>query len=328
MDDALQRETERLRWAWDKFPSQRLDTYLVSDVEDPRINAQSILTRALIADTLFPGQFTGLIEAEWRFGLCHTWLTQCLRQGHTRREILQRIEGKDDAACPEFLIHTYEFLQSATCPFPDYITEALLAPDSDDGRLIPDNVLDTFASFWNRTLALYSDATISVVEPACGSANDYRYLVGHGLARFLKYRGFDLSRKNIANAQRRFPDTVFFVGNAIQIPMDDGACDYLFVHDLFEHLSPDAFEIALAEVLRVTRKEAWLSFFNMDAIPDHQFLPVEDYHWNTLSQTRTVETILRHAGDVEVVNIAELLRKKFEYATYYNPHAKTLMVTI
>ncbi|MCX5771088.1 MAG: hypothetical protein NTZ09_12575 [Candidatus Hydrogenedentes bacterium] len=50
-------EDERLRWAWDRYPHEYLDSYLVSGVEDPRINFQSILTRALIADTLFPGRF-------------------------------------------------------------------------------------------------------------------------------------------------------------------------------------------------------------------------------------------------------------------------------
>jgi hypothetical protein len=43
-------EELNLRSSWDCYPPQHLDSYLVSGVEDPRINGQSILTRALLAD--------------------------------------------------------------------------------------------------------------------------------------------------------------------------------------------------------------------------------------------------------------------------------------
>jgi len=64
MDRALREETERLTWAWDRYPQEVLDNYLTVGVEDPRINVQSILTRSLVTRVLFPGEFEGLLDAE------------------------------------------------------------------------------------------------------------------------------------------------------------------------------------------------------------------------------------------------------------------------
>ncbi|MCD6288168.1 MAG: hypothetical protein J7M12_03545 [Candidatus Hydrogenedentes bacterium] len=74
-------ENARLNWSWDRFSCEHLDSYLVGGVEDPRINCQSILTRALIADTLWPDEHTDLIDAELRFGRVLTWLLVQLDQG-------------------------------------------------------------------------------------------------------------------------------------------------------------------------------------------------------------------------------------------------------
>jgi SAM-dependent methyltransferase len=328
MDDALREETGRLAWAWDRYPREVLDNYLVADVEDPRVNAQSILTRALIMGALFPGRFDDLLDAELRFGICLTWIMQQLREGSDRWSMLDSLENGEMSAFPGFVIATYESLQSTDSPIPDYITEALFRPALDERRLISNAVLETFTSIWNRALASCNGDAVSILEPACGSANDYRYLVLYGLARFLSYSGFDLSRKNIVNARARFREANFFVGNAFQIPVNDAAFDYLFVHDLFEHLSRKGLETAMRECLRVTRKEAWMSFFNLGSIPDHCFCIHGDYHWNTLSLDRIVQFLLQYATRVEVIDIPELIKRKTGYGQHYNPQAKTLVVKI
>ena len=60
-----------------------------------------------------------------------------------------------------------------------------------------------------------------VLEPACGSANDYRSLAACGLAAKVHYRGFDLCPKNIENANRDYPQAAFEVGNIFDIPASD-----------------------------------------------------------------------------------------------------------
>jgi len=47
VDDAILREEWNLRQSWDCLPPEYLDRYLVSGIENPRINAQSILTTDL-----------------------------------------------------------------------------------------------------------------------------------------------------------------------------------------------------------------------------------------------------------------------------------------
>ncbi len=86
---------------------------------------------------------------------------------------------------------------------------------------------------------------IRVLEPACGSANDYRFLHQFGLARVIRYTGFDLCDKNVGNARSLFPETEIGVGNVLEIGFPNHAFDLCFVHDLFEHLSPEAVEQAV-----------------------------------------------------------------------------------
>ena len=76
MPHTFELENKHLKWSWDRYPSDHLDSYLVAATEDPRINCQSILTRALIIDSLWPNVFTDLIDAELRFGIVLTWLLQ------------------------------------------------------------------------------------------------------------------------------------------------------------------------------------------------------------------------------------------------------------
>jgi SAM-dependent methyltransferase len=320
--DPFQEESERLRYSWDKLSAEHLDTYLVAGVEDPRINFQSILTRALIADTLFPGEFTGLIDEEWRFGLCMTWIVRRLQDGFDRQEIFHEIASSD---APDFVCAVYNLLQQDDCPIADYLTEALFVPTTEEGALISHSVLDTFEFIWNRTLEVRPEKKLRILEPACGSANDYRFIESYGLARFLDYTGFDISEKNIENARTRFPGIDFRVGNVLEIPLPDKSIDYLFVHDLFEHLSPAALEQSLREIRRVTRVQAWLSFFNLADIPNHEFRPVEAYYWNTLSQDQIKKTL---DADIETVDVHEIVQQKFGYADYHNPEAKTLIVTM
>ena len=52
---------------------------LVQDVEDPRINVQSALTRHFLLEKLLPGQLQALKEQELRFGVVMTWLLKLLK---------------------------------------------------------------------------------------------------------------------------------------------------------------------------------------------------------------------------------------------------------
>jgi ubiquinone/menaquinone biosynthesis C-methylase UbiE len=314
-------------WSWDRYPREHLDAYLIADLEDPRINCQSILSRALIADSLWPNEFTDLIDAELRFGAVLSWILGQLHQGCTRHDLWETMGNDKEGVCPKVIFETYQWLQSDQCPIPDYVSGALERghPDKPEQRL-NDSALNTFSDIWNMTLCGRHAEKIHVLEPACGSANDYRFMEKSGLARFIAYTGIDISSKNMANAKMRYPEVDFRAVSVLDNEFEDDSFDCVLVHDLFEHLSPDALNSALAEVMRVTRSQAWLHFFNVKTCKDHVVRPVERYHWNTLSLDTLVHLLTELGGNVETLSIPSFLMDKFGNCTYHNPDAVTLLV--
>ena len=226
-----------------------------------------------------------------------------------------------------YLKSCYEGLSSEESQIEDYITQALIGSVSGENGLLPESALTTFELMWYITLNDREAGNISVLEGGCGSANDYRFLHSFGVAEFLTYTGIDICEKNIANARRRFGSVNFAVGNIMNIPAEDNSYDYSFVHDVFEHLSVEATETALAELSRVTRRQACLSFFNMADIPEHVVKPTGLYHWNTLSLSKICKILSRSAYDIDVVHIDTFLKENYEGADYHNKNAYTLIVS-
>lgn len=321
-------ENRNLRRSWDRYTQDHLQSYLVVDVEDPRINCQSILSRALIIDSVWPGAFTGLIDAELRFGSVLTWLLNQLKQGVYCYDLLDSIELNNSTSCPLFVRETYQWLQSDICQINDYITTALIDVHSDDPQqFLYGGALDTYTDIWQTILDTKQATPMRILEPACGSANDYRFMDQRGLSRFVTYTGIDIATKNIANAGRQFPQADFRVNSLLDSDFANESYDYVLVHDLFEHLSADAMQHALAEILRIARHQAWLHFFNVNHCHDHLIRPVEHYHWNKLSLDRLCDTITALGAEVEVISVSGLLQGKFDGYEHYNPGAYTLLVT-
>src|SRR5579859_1404995 len=125
--------------------------------------------------------------------------------------------------------------------------------------------LDCFIGLWKAVLQQLKPAgpVPSLLEPACGSANDYRFLDSYGLASLVTYKGFDLCPKNIDNARQLFPKVNFQVGNVFAIPFPDKFFELCVVNDLFEHLSLAGLDAAVGELCRVTRGGLCIGFFQM-----------------------------------------------------------------
>ncbi|MCK5000258.1 MAG: class I SAM-dependent methyltransferase, partial [Anaerohalosphaera sp.] len=309
------------------YSNEHLDSYLVSGVEDPRINCQSILTRGLIGDSLWPGELGDLINAEMQFGAVMTWLMRKLDDGVSRETLMDAVTSGNDEIVPKFVIQAYSEGLREDCIVPDYITDSLVDISNDrEETQLNELSLNTFIHLWEFATRGRTCKPVSIIEAACGSANDYRFINRYGLAEHLRYSGFDISSKNIANATNRFDDVDFFVGSIMDCGAANESYDYTFVHDLFEHLSIEAMEKALEEVVRIVRKEAWLHFFNAAKVDDHEVSRVSGYHWNTLSVDRVVRSLERLSASVEVINIAEMLEGKFGYQDYHNQQAVTMIV--
>jgi len=327
MDRAMLLEERNLRLSWDCHPSEYLDHYLVSGVEDPRINAQSILTRALLTDALYPARFDALITEELRFGAVLTWILQQLEKGSTRYELLDAIESACRTRVPEFILRTHAWLQDETCPIPDYIGAALSHFDRDTpGPCLSDPALDTFMAIWREQLSRRPAPAVSVLEVACGSANDYRFLDRCGLTRHLSYTGIDIAARNIANARAHYPDADFRVQSILATELAACSYDYVFCHDLIEHLSPAAMERALAEMFRIARDEVILHLFNATGDPDHEIVPVRRYHWNRLSVEKLRAFFERLGARVTCIAMAQWLIGKVGAPGYHNPNAVSLIV--
>lgn len=288
----LREETDRLRRSWSRHPAEMLRDYMVAGIHDPLLNPQSIHARHPAGHAAFPGQFHGLKREELRFAVAMGWLNQVLRVGIDADElaaVTHALEhGADDAegvAIPGWIldIHARLPVELDGVLVPDYLLNSL----HEAGRTGPEQArqraLGTIARAWRSALDAAPIAGMTVLEAACGSANDYRGLDACGLTRHIQYRGFDLCEANIVNARALFPSARFEVGNVLQIDAPAMAFDCCIAHDLLEHLSPPACDQALGELVRVTRQRLFLGFFQMHEGPDHIVRPVDEYHWNTLS---------------------------------------------
>jgi len=323
----IELENERLKQSWDCFPPEHLASYLGVGEQDQRINTHSILTRSLLADTLWPGNFDALIDEEFRFGVVMTWLLQELREGANRSDLWEGLHGSDqDTEIPALVRQTSEWLQTDACPLPDYLSDALLyaEPDRPAWHLF-EPALNTFAGLWRSQLSGLSAGPVKVLEVACGSANDYRAIRDFGFGEHISYSGFDICWKNIHNARDLFPDVDFFEASILNSGLPDDSFDYLFLHDVLGHLSPDGFEVAVREIMRITRVEAWLHCFNVAEIEQHEIHPFQTYYRNRLSIPRVGESLERAGADVQVVPISDMLDKKLGCVPGYTATSGTFI---
>lgn len=355
MEQSLQQESEKLARSWLRHDPGMLRDYLVAGVEDPRINVQSILSRHFIVRALTGARFSPLMGQEHRFAAAMNWLARLAPQLAGPEEaaiILYALRrGADNAEgveIPQFLAQLFAGLPTAAggSDVPNYIENFLSEEQSVNGATQPQQPsLETFCRLWSRALVAESPELcrgrreesqlrsaqasasnlrpLRVLEPACGSANDYRFLHACGIARLVDYAGFDLCPTNIENAHALFPHVTFEVGNVFQIAAPDKSFDLCFIHDLFEHLSLDGILAAVREVCRVTRGGISVGFFNLDEIREHVVQPLDEYHWNTLSMARMRELFAAQGFRAQVIHIGTFLRREVECEETHNPNAYT-----
>ncbi|MBI4662940.1 MAG: class I SAM-dependent methyltransferase [Verrucomicrobia bacterium] len=337
MDERLERETEGLIRSWMRHDERMLRDYLIGGVEDPRINIQSILSRHFLIEALCGERFAVLKRHELQFGAVMNWLVKLAKQTGGAEDFaavlhaLQR--GADNAEglpIPAFVLQAFTELPADAdgLSVPHFLIEILAGSKAvRPGGTINEEQLSLFARLWRQGLGKELPRQMSVLEPACGSANDYRFLEAFGIARLVNYEGFDLCEKNVQNARAMFPAARFEPGNVFEIRAEDKSFDVCFVHDLFEHLSIEGMQAALDEICRVAREGICAGFFSMHEEDDHIVRPTEDYHWNTLSLARTSELFEKHGFSVQAIHIGTFLRWHFGGAETHNDNAYTFWMT-
>lgn len=324
----------------------KLREYLVAGVEDPRINLQSILSRNFLVRSLFGEKFRELMDHECRFATVMNWFTALAANSDPEEltVVFHALQlGADNAEgiqIPSVVRKTFISLPLSlgSLEIPNYI-ETILTEASQSaslstsrgervGGIDPSVVLSTFQNLWLQTLANEAPPAppLTVLEPACGSANDYRFLHSFGIARFLDYTGLDLCSKNIENARALFPQAGFEEGNVFEINAQDNAFELSFVHDLFEHLSIEGLHTAVKELCRVTRRAICANFFQMEEIPEHVVRPTDEYHWNLLSMDHIKKLFATHGFSGQTIQIKSFLRQEFGCDYTHNPNAYTFVL--
>jgi SAM-dependent methyltransferase len=288
----LRAEEAKLKAVWAGYKTENLDFYLVTGYQDPRINAQSIIARHTLVRALFGSEFDDLMHEE---------LVHAVELNEAIRVRAAELGIDPDASGPDALANRARV-----------------------GEVIADRA-PIFGERWHAALAGRVAPPLSVLEFACGSANDYRAFADYGIAQFLDYTGIDLNDTNITNAKRRFPDINFRVDSILSLPEADHSIDYVIGFDILEHLSLPAKRTAMDAAVRICRRGVHFAFFRMDEIPDDIVNPVGNYHSNTLSAPRMREYMSERFSSTQIINIPELLKRDFGAEHSDNPKACTLV---
>lgn len=361
MNTDLLVETEKLTRSWAQHDGPWLQNYLVAGVEDPRVNLQSILSRHFLIRALVDDRLDAFMVQEYRFAAVMDWLNRVVTQAGDEeggRAILHALRKRSDNAegleIPAYVLQIFASLPArvGATVVNNYIESFLLAAASSEDTHPVNPVLNSFSALWHEVLAAQfppeqpnsrtagsthvpADTTapeqlirpkLSLLEPACGSANDYRFLHSYGLARLVTYTGFDLCSKNIDNARSLFPNVRFECDNIFEISAPAKSFDLCMAHDIFEHLSLTGLEQAIREVCRVTRQGLCLGFFQMDERAEHIVRPTHEYHWNLLSLARVRELFARYGFSGQAIHIGSFLAHHTGCHQTHNPNAYTFIL--
>ncbi|MQA27292.1 MAG: methyltransferase domain-containing protein [Micromonosporaceae bacterium] len=291
--DGLQEERNSLKRSWAKHDPNALDQYLVTGYQNPRVNAQSMLTRHYLIRQLFGDQFDALMREE---------LEHCVKATEALR-----------TRAAELGVKMGTFLNPEKRAGVEEVSEVIADWE------------DAYEERWAAALSGRTAGPLKVLEFACGSANDFRFFDSYGIAEHLDYTGVDLNDGNIDNARQRFPGVNFEVQSVLDLPYDDDSFDHVVASDIFEHLSPEAMEQSVGEACRLARKGLIFTFFSMSDEPEHEVRPVRNYHWNVLSAPRMAELIEKQFGPVEVIKIRDFMTNEYGYKRSYNKKAWTMI---
>ena len=292
-DQQLRAEEKKLRAKWQSSRPEILGHYLVTGVQDPRINVQSIMARHMFVRALFGSEFDSVMSEElvWAVELNNAIRLKAAELGVSLKVTSDPAKQADiDKAC----------------------------------EVIADRV-GTYGERWRNILADREADRLSVLEYACGSANDYRSFADYGIARFLDYTGVDITEANIQNARKMFPDVNFRVGSVLSLPEADRSVDFVIGFDIMEHLSLAGMQRAMDSAIRVCRRGIYFAYFIMEEIPDHVEIPVSNYHRNRISAPLIRQQMADAFDTVELINIPKMLREDYDYPYNISRRAYSLI---
>jgi len=104
---------------------------------------------------------------------------------------------------------------------------------------------------------IVSETSKSVLDVGCGTCTDYLFFEHTNV----DYHGVDVTRKfaDVAHKTHMVPNVT--VGDVLHLPFSDNSFDTVYCKDLLEHLPPETWKKAVAELFRVATQMVLLVFF-------------------------------------------------------------------
>lgn len=91
----------------------------------------------------------------------------------------------------------------------------------------------------------------SILDVGCGIGFDYPYYKGSNV----EYLGVDVTERFLQECKKRGVPAQY--GNVLNLPFQDGSFDTVYCKDLLLHLPPGLWRKALAEMVRVAKKQVF-----------------------------------------------------------------------
>jgi len=136
------------------------------------------------------------------------------------------------------------------------------------------------------------------LDVACGTGFLTRHLPGEIV-------GLDQSPSMIEVARERVPNGDFIVGDALDLPFDDGAFDRLFTGHFYGHLEDPDRERFLAEARRVARELVIVDAARNDETPAERMDPrvlSDGSRWEVYKRWFTPDDLGAELGPLEVLH--------------------------
>jgi hypothetical protein len=160
---SLQEESDKLARSWMQHDAATLRDYLVSSVEDPRLNFQSVLSRHFVVQAAVGDRFSALMEHEYRFSAAMNWLVDFVGKARDTEELglvlyalRHAADNADGIEVPNFIGQTFAGLPAAAggLAIPNYIESFLSGTQFADGTsVLQEPSINTFRDLWRQAFA-------------------------------------------------------------------------------------------------------------------------------------------------------------------------------
>ena len=139
----------------------------------------------------------------------------------------------------------------------------------------------------------------TVLDVACGPGLDLEHFKTLTDSLPFKYTGIDFTPKFIEMNKLNFPDQKFELADIHSIPFKDGMFDAVYTRHSIEHAKNP--QIALSEILRVSKKYVIIGWFRLMDAPNEYTVQTNQYGnyvMNTLNRTEFTD-IVEQWGTIE-----------------------------